>query len=107
MTRRYPRRRLRRSADIVFTATVRAEELRFHAVPDTSVEFTGDADAESTSGSVRTNLPDQVAESVVYRDVRIDYAIAAKLRREDRAGDSRPALGQQLQSTEALPPFEK
>jgi hypothetical protein len=80
MTGDHPRRRRRASADIVFTATVHADELRFHATPETSVEFTGDADADSTSGSVRTNLPDQVAEKVVYRDVRIDYAIVAKLR---------------------------
>lgn len=86
MTGAYPRWSLRRSAEIVFRATVRADELRFHAVPDTSVEFTGDADSDSTSGSVRTNLPDQVAEKVVYRDVRIDYAIAARLRRG--SGDS-------------------
>jgi hypothetical protein len=68
-----------RSADIVFTATVRADELRFFSTPAESVEFTGDAGEESTSGSVRTNLPDEVRAHTTYRDIQVDYAIAAKL----------------------------
>ncbi|WP_207945454.1 hypothetical protein [Actinomadura sp. 7K534] len=68
-----------RSADILFTAHVKADELRFEVVPETSVVFTGDADEASASGSDRTNLPAEVRENVTYRDVRIDYAIAAKL----------------------------
>lgn len=75
----YPGRASRRSADIVFTATVRADELRFLRASAVSVEFTGDADDASTSGSVRTNLPEEVAVHTTYRDVHIDYAIAAKL----------------------------
>jgi hypothetical protein len=34
---------------------------------------------ESTSGSTRTNLPDEVEENVTYRNVQIHYAIEAKL----------------------------
>ncbi|WP_433227159.1 hypothetical protein [Actinomadura formosensis] len=75
----YPGEELRRTADILFTAKVKADELRFNAVPETSVVFTEDAAEESTSGSVRTNLPDEVEENVTYHDVQIHYAIAAKL----------------------------
>lgn len=75
----YPGPALRRSADIVLMAGVRADELRFVAAPEESVEFTGDAAAESTSGSVRANLPDEVAVRVTYRDVQVDYALAARL----------------------------
>lgn len=67
------------SAEILFRATVKADELRFHTVPETSVEFSGDAGDSSASGSVRVNLPRRVVENTTYLDVRIDYAIAAKL----------------------------
>lgn len=75
----FPDAELRRTADILFTAKVKADELRFATTPGNSVEFTGDADDRSTSGSIRTNLPDEVEENVTYRDVHIHYAIAAKL----------------------------
>jgi hypothetical protein len=84
MTGEYPGPSRRRSADILFTATVRADELRFLRAPEESVEFTGAADDESSSGSVRANLPDEVAVHTTYRDVHVDYAIAAKL--TDNAG---------------------
>ncbi|TDC56349.1 hypothetical protein E1281_07590 [Actinomadura sp. KC345] len=76
----------RRTAEIVFTARVKADELRFRAAPESRVEFTGDADDDSASGSARTNLPDEVEENVTYRNVRIDYAIAAELRDDEPAG---------------------
>ena len=79
MSGEHPGRSIRRSADILFTATVRAAELRFLDAPEVSVEFTGDADERSGSGGVRTNLPDRVAAHTTHRDVHIDYAIAAKL----------------------------
>ena len=79
MSGKYPEPSRRRSAEIVFTATLKADELRFLRAPEESVEFTGDADDESASGSVRTNLPEQVAENTTYRDIHVDYAIASKL----------------------------
>ena len=74
-------RRPRRSepADLDFTATVEAKELRFDEVPETSVVFTGDPGHQSASGSDRTNLPDRVEEGVTYHDVRVDYRLASKL----------------------------
>ncbi|TYB42417.1 hypothetical protein [Actinomadura chibensis] len=78
----YPDAGRRDQADILFTATVRADEIRFDVAPESSVTFTADADDDSTSGSDRVNLPDEVKENTTYRDVRIDYAIAAKLARD-------------------------
>lgn len=75
---RRPDPETRRTADILFTARVKADELRFETAPENRVEFTEDADG--ASGSRRTNLPDRVEEHVTYRDVEIDYAIAARLR---------------------------
>ncbi|GAA4617816.1 hypothetical protein [Saccharopolyspora hordei] len=65
--------------DVTFTSTVRAEELTFDEVPETHVEFTGDTDDRSTSGSDRTNLPRPVEPHVTYRDIRVDYRIEAYL----------------------------
>ena len=76
MTRR-PRRP--EPADLDFTATVEAKELRFDEVPETSVVFTGDPGYRSASGSDRTNLPDRVEEGVTYRDIRVDYGISSRL----------------------------
>ncbi|MEV0660770.1 hypothetical protein ACIBI3_11615 [Actinomadura luteofluorescens] len=70
---------LQRSADILFTARVKADELRFEVVPDVSVTFTEGSSDESTSGSARTNLPDKARAQTTYQDIQIDYAIAAKL----------------------------
>lgn len=67
------------ASEILFTARVKADELRFDIAPASSVEFTGDAADESTSASTRTNLPDRVEENVTYRDIQIDYVIMAKL----------------------------
>ena len=69
--------------EILFSAHVKADELHFNTAPENSVVFTGDAAAESTSGSTRTNLPDEVEEHVTYRDAEIHYAIEAKLPRMD------------------------
>jgi hypothetical protein len=66
-------------ADITFTAEVRAGELRFREVPQTSTEFTGAPAYESASGSDRVNLPQHVKKDVTYRDVQIDYRLAAKV----------------------------
>jgi len=73
------------NADISFTAEVSAESLRFDDVPETRVEFTGSPAYESASGSDRVNLPERVQAAVTYRDVRVDYRLAAKLTNEDEA----------------------
>ncbi|MGH8868295.1 MAG: hypothetical protein ACRDYU_09895 [Actinomycetes bacterium] len=67
------------SADVELTATVRARELRFEEAPETRVEFTGEPGHESANGSDRANLPEHVEPWVTYRDVRVDYRLAARV----------------------------
>jgi hypothetical protein len=67
------------SADITFTAKVHADQLRFDEIPETNIEFTGVPAYDSASGSDRTNLPEHVEQDVTYRDVWVDYRLAAKL----------------------------
>ncbi|WP_046472434.1 hypothetical protein [Allosalinactinospora lopnorensis] len=78
-----------RSGDVEITASVTGEELTFHEAPETAVEFPGDADQESASGSDRVNLPDQVETGVTYRDVRVDYRIASRLTDPDHPTEER------------------
>ncbi|MDQ3588317.1 MAG: hypothetical protein M3350_04070 [Actinomycetota bacterium] len=68
------------SPDIELSARIDAKEMRFSEVPDTEVEFFGDPDHESAHGSDRTNLPDKVRKGETYRDVRVDYRLASKIR---------------------------
>jgi hypothetical protein len=70
--------------DVTFTSTVRADEITFSEVPETSVDFPGDTDDRSTSGSDRTNLPNPVRPHVTYHDIQVDYRIEAYLDQADR-----------------------
>jgi hypothetical protein len=70
------------------TAGVAADELRFGDEPETHVGFHGSPGRESVSRSERRNLPDRVEAGTDYRDVRVDYRLATRLRR--RAGDDGP-----------------
>lgn len=79
MSNDLPDRRLTESADIVFSATVRADELRFRSAPQTEVTFSGEPEERSDSGSSRKNLPDRVTGGVTYREVQVHYALAAEL----------------------------
>ncbi|MEV4833927.1 hypothetical protein AB0K05_05355 [Nonomuraea sp. NPDC049486] len=74
-----PSSRLIEDADIVFTATVRADRMRFAEVPETSVRFAGEPGEESGSGSRRDRLPERVREGEEYRNVRIEYVIASRI----------------------------
>ncbi|SDQ47743.1 hypothetical protein [Thermostaphylospora chromogena] len=89
MSDRRPDRRLRDSADIVFSASVQAESLHFTAVPWSEVTFHGEPGEESASGSRREGLPDHVTEGETYRAIRIDYAIASKLTSAREPGERR------------------
>jgi hypothetical protein len=79
--------------DVEIGATVRADKLRFKRRPETEVEVHGEAETadrldreldraevETTSGSERHNLPDEVEPNVTYRDVRVSWRAAAKIR---------------------------
>ena len=74
-----------RQPDIEFTASVKADELRFDEVPDTDVRFFGEPDHESASGSDRENLPEKVEPGVTYRDVKVDYRLATRVRAADKS----------------------
>ena len=67
------------SADITFTAEVRAQQLRFGEMPETRTEFTGAPAYESATDSDRVNLPQRVEKDVTYRDVRVHYRLAVKV----------------------------
>jgi hypothetical protein len=72
--------------DVEVEAWVRAKRLRFERLPETEVSFEGDPDREEVSGSERENLPDEVEPGVTYRDVRVRWRAAAKLRKPQRPG---------------------
>jgi hypothetical protein len=73
--------------DVEIGASVKAKRLRFKDKPRTEVGLEGEArtpegraDLETTSGSERENLPDEVEPGVTYRDVRVRWRTAARLR---------------------------
>jgi hypothetical protein len=71
--------------DIEMGARVKAKRLRFKRAPETDVEFTGEPEHASESGSERKNLPEEVEPGVTYRDVEVRWRAAAKIvRRRQR-----------------------
>ncbi|MEO3805168.1 hypothetical protein [Nonomuraea sp. B1E8] len=82
---RRPDARLVADADIVFSATVRADSVAFEEAPSVAVTFTGEPAHDSGSGSRRTGLPEHVSEGETYRAVRVDYVIAAKVVADETA----------------------
>jgi hypothetical protein len=77
-------------ADLDFTAQVKADELRFTSEPEVEVSFFGEPDHESSSGSTRRNLPDEVEPGVTYRNVQVDYRLASRVVSDDeRKGQRR------------------
>jgi len=86
--------------DIEIGAAATAKKLRFRKKPRSDVEFEKRGEAnlegiapeiETSSGSERENLPDEVEPGVTYRDVKVRWGAAAKIvspppeRDEDRA----------------------
>ena len=72
-----------REPDVEMRAAVRAEKLRFECVPNVEVQAHADSPADAESGSIRENLPDEVEPGVTYRDVRVRWRAAARLRDPD------------------------
>jgi hypothetical protein len=81
--------------DVEIGAVVKAKQLRFKKVPKTEVQFEKQSEVsdklegatpeiETTSGSKRENLPDEVEPNKTYRDVHIRWGAAAKFRLPDR-----------------------
>jgi hypothetical protein len=71
--------------DIEIGAVARAKKLRFRRVPETEVEFTGDSERDEVSGTERENLPDEVEPGVTYRDVRVRWRAAARIKDADES----------------------
>ena len=67
-----------KNSDLVITATVRAKELKFETVPTPTVTFPGNGQRQTVWEADRTNLPQQVEPSVVYRDIGIRLRIYSR-----------------------------
>jgi len=72
--------------DIEIGASVRAKRLRFRRRPKADVDLHGEvrepdahSDLQTTSGSERENLPEEVEPGVTYRDVRVRWRAAGRL----------------------------
>ncbi len=77
--------------DVEVGASVKAKRLRFHEQPKTDVEVHGEIvepdrheEIETTSGSERRNLPDEVEPGEDYRDVNVRWHAAAQVREDER-----------------------
>ena len=68
-----------RNPAIAFDAVVRMRELRFkEAPPQPEVRFRGSTRRNSVWGSRRENLPDELREGFVYRNVGVRLRIASE-----------------------------
>lgn len=77
--------------DVEIGASVKAKRLRFRERPETEVELHGEVvepgrreEVETTSGSERRNLPDEVEPGEDYRDVQVRWRAAARIRDDER-----------------------
>lgn len=77
--------------DIEIGASVKAKRLRFHEQPRTDVEVHGEVvepdrreQVETTSGSERRNLPDEVEPGKDYHDVSVGWRAAAEIEEGER-----------------------
>ena len=65
--------------DVDVNTRVRAEELRFGAVPEVRVWFEGEPGQVSQVWSERGNLPEEVEPEVTYRDIEVSWSAAARI----------------------------
>jgi hypothetical protein len=70
--------------DLEITANVTARELRFEAVPDPKVEFTGQPRRDTVWEAERQNLPRPVEPGVTYRNIGIQLRISSVFADIDR-----------------------
>jgi hypothetical protein len=80
------------SPDVEIGASVKAKRLRFHEKPRTDVEVHGEVveldrheEVETTSGSERRNIPDEVEPGEDYRDVSVRWRATAKIKEDERS----------------------
>lgn len=72
--------------DVEIGASFKAKELRFRSKPETEVKVHGEArgpegsaEAETSSGSERHNLPEEVEPGVTYEDVQVRWSTEARI----------------------------
>jgi hypothetical protein len=66
-------------ADVEVFTGVRAQSLRFGAVPDTEVRFDGEPGERSSSRTERKNLPEKVEPGKTYRDVEVRWTARTRI----------------------------
>lgn len=64
--------------DILILVNVKAKELRFDVVPNTSVEFPGTRHRSTIWVTQRQNLPEKIEPGVTYRDIGIQLRISSR-----------------------------
>lgn len=67
------------AADIAIIANITAEELRFEATANSSVEFIDKAKNQTIWQVERFNLPDKLEPGVTYRNIGIRLKITSRL----------------------------
>lgn len=73
--------------DAEISASVSADELTFHEVPEVRSRVWGEPEHEGVSGSERTGLPQEgVRTGVVYEDIHVDYRLASRLQLPEDEG---------------------
>jgi hypothetical protein len=75
--------------DVEMGARVKAKRVRFKRKPETDVRPYAGPDGETTSGSERKNLPEEVEPGVTYRDVEVRWRAAARTARAAERGGGR------------------
>jgi hypothetical protein len=72
------------AADIAIIANITAEELRFEATANSSVEFIDKAKNQTIWQVERFNLPDKLEPGVTYRNIGIRLKITSRLANIER-----------------------
>ena len=65
--------------DVLILVNLTAKELKFDAVPNTTVEFPAKRHMTNIWVTQRQNLPDRVEPGVVYRNIGIQLRISSRL----------------------------
>ncbi|WP_395107710.1 hypothetical protein [Actinomadura sp. SCN-SB] len=71
-----------REPDVEISASARADELVVHEKPEIEENTHTSPDGDSEIRTERTNLPGSTEPGTVYRDIRIDHRLAARLKDE-------------------------
>ncbi|MGA9994665.1 MAG: hypothetical protein WBP93_04575 [Pyrinomonadaceae bacterium] len=98
------------NADVSITANVTARELKFEAVPNPNVEFTGNHERITVWDANRQNLPRPVEPFVTYRNIGIQLKITSVFADIDRivseALGEKPLTDDSPQQNETKPPSQ-